>query len=266
MIQMLGYEIFDRTGVLEYLFHPRREPVARPSSSHREDLFIEVADQVFLGSSLHLASSKAPTLLFFHGNGEIVADYDNLGQLFTSQGLNFFIVDYRGYGLSSGKPMVSSMMDDSLKVFDFFKQWRYGQNLSGPLCIMGRSLGSAPAIEVAYKRSDDISCLIIESGFAWVDPLLLTLGIDMKSFNIQLRSDIENIDKIKKISQPVLIIHATDDHVISFSNGQALYQHCSSKNKFFLEIEKADHNNLFLKGMNEYLEAVKRICYLNSSS
>jgi fermentation-respiration switch protein FrsA (DUF1100 family) len=68
-----------------------------------------------------------------------------------------------------------------------------------------------------------------------------------------------NIDKIKKINNPTLIIHAEFDHIIPFSDGQALYEACPSTNKKLLEIPGANHNDIFMRGLQEYLAAIKRL-------
>lgn len=59
-----------------------------------------------------LQKKNAPTLLFFHGNGEIVEDYDDIAQIYLKLGINFLPVDYRGYGRSTGSPTVTAMMRD----------------------------------------------------------------------------------------------------------------------------------------------------------
>jgi hypothetical protein len=67
--------------VLAYLFHPRREELYRQSSNTRSDMMIKVDEKVEIGASLHLSDTKGPTILFFHGNGKIVSDYDEIGPL-----------------------------------------------------------------------------------------------------------------------------------------------------------------------------------------
>ena len=68
-----------------------------------------------------------------------------------------------------------------------------------------------------------------------------------------------NIDKIKTIDKPTLIIHAEFDHIIPFSDGKALYDASPSKNKTLLMIPGANHNDIFARGLSEYLEAVKML-------
>jgi len=70
----------------------------------------------------------------------------------------------------------------------------------------------------------------------------------------------ENVDKIRTFLKPCLVIHAQFDHIIPFSEGQALFDACGSKDKTLLEIKGANHNDIFLRGMGPYLEHIKKIC------
>lgn len=253
------YRMLDQPGVLMYLFHPRPEPGGRPERENRKDLMIDVEAGVQVGGSFHFSSADVPVILFFHGNGEIVSDYDDLGILFTQTGLNFFVVDYRGYGSSDGTPTVSDMIRDAHMVFDFVRTYMFSEGLTGPLCVMGRSLGSASALELAKTKQDQFSALIIESGFAWMKPLLRTLGVFLEDGDKSGHEGVENIDKIKSFLKPCLIIHAQYDHIIPFSDGQALFDACPSDNKKLLEVKGANHNDIFLRGMNEYLAHLKDV-------
>jgi len=102
----------DRPEVLAYLFYPRSS-FARDSADDIHDLSIPVAEGVEVGARCHLADSAATNILFFHGNGEIVEDYDDIGALYVERGINFVAVDYRGYGRSTGRPAASTMLTDS---------------------------------------------------------------------------------------------------------------------------------------------------------
>lgn len=253
------YSILDHPRVLQYLFHPRSDFGGRAAEQTREDFMIPVDENIQVGASFHFVSKEAPVILFFHGNGEIVSDYDDLGMVFNQVGLNFLVVDYRGYGSSGGSPTVTSMIQDSHAIFDFVKAFISRKNLTGRLCVMGRSLGSASALELAEKREKGFDCLVVESGFALIKPLLETLGVFLEDI-MTLPQGLENVDKIKKFSKPCLVIHAQYDHIIPFADGQALYDACSSENKQLLQIKGANHNDIFLRGMDLYLENLKNIC------
>lgn len=71
---------------------------------------------------------------------------------------------------------MSSMMRDCHTIYDFTKKWLSDNGCTGRFIVMGRSLGSAPALELASAHEDKIDGLIIESGFALAEPLLKLLG------------------------------------------------------------------------------------------
>ncbi len=260
MAQFQNYAVLDQPGVLRSLFHPRKEDPDRVTHGGRDDLMIPVGQDVEVGGSFHFKSNDAPVVLFFHGNGEIVSDYDELGNYFLDAGVNFFVVDYRGYGSSSGFPTFSSMMADCHILLDFLISYMERKQMTGPVCVMGRSLGSAPALELG-ATSHAIHSLMIESGFALAAPLLSILGIDIVSMGFRKEEGFENLDKIKKIFCRCLIIHAQFDHIIPFSEGRALYDACPSDTKFLLEIKGANHNDIFFRGMAPYLEQVKKFSF-----
>jgi fermentation-respiration switch protein FrsA (DUF1100 family) len=219
-------------------------------------MLIQVEKDVVVGAQFHLAGKEAPNILFFHGNGEIVADYNDIGPLYLRMGINFLPVDYRGYGRSSGKPTITAMMRDSHVIFDYVQNWLKKKDYTGPFILMGRSLGSASALELSVHYGDKIDGLIIESGFAYAGPLLRLLGIDMEVLGIKEEEGFRNTDKIRKFYKPTLIIHAEYDHIISLTEGQALYDACSARDKRLLIIPGANHNDIFLRGIKEYMEAV----------
>lgn len=254
------YAALDQPFVTQFLFHPRKEGDSRIPDAARSDMLIPVGPDTSVGASMHYSRPSAPVILFFHGNGEIVSDYDDLGKLFTDQGLNFFVADYRGYGSSTGSPTVSAMMADCHVIRRFLDAHMAENGYTGPVFLMGRSLGSASALELAANSSLASAGLIIESGFAYAAPLLRVLGMDPDAIGFKEENGFENIDKIRRISMPCLVIHAEYDHIIPFSDGQALHDACLSKDKALLEIKGANHNDIFLRGMAPYLAAIKKIC------
>jgi fermentation-respiration switch protein FrsA (DUF1100 family) len=256
----IDYSVLDQPEILVRLFHPRPEIewIEKPESS--VDSLIPVEGDTVVGGRFHMTDKSAPNVLFFHGNGEIVADYNDLGQLYNRMGINFLAVDYRGYGRSTGNPSVTSMMRDCHTTFEFIEAWLAQQGYTGALIVMGRSLGSAPALELSARHGGRIDGLIVESGFAYLDPLLALLGVDTSAMNLMNGDSVGNISKIRSWDKPLLVIHAEFDHIIPFSDGQALYESCPSSEKTFLKIPEANHNDILMKGINPYMEAVKTLC------
>jgi len=245
--------------MLMFLFHPRPEVGEPMSDPPYDELHVPVAKDVTVGGRFYVRGKQAPTILYFHGNGEIVADYEDVATLYVRTGLNFLPVDYRGYGKSTGKPTVTAMMRDGHVIFDFVLDLLRDKGFSGPLVLMGRSLGSASVLELVSCYEPQIHGLIVESGFAWAEPLLRLIGIDTEALGFREERGFRNIDKIRTFPKPALVIHAVQDHIIPFSDGQALYEACPAPEKRFLPVPGANHNDIFLRGMPGYMEAVKEL-------
>lgn len=250
------YAALDVPDVLLRIFHPRPEFLAGTPPG-ATDLAIPVEGGITVGARFHAGDQASPVILFFHGNGEIVADYDELAPFYTRMGLNFLPVDYRGYGRSGGHPTVSAMMQDSHAVFGFVRDWLKHQGCTGPLAVMGRSLGSAPALELAAAYPEAVAGLIVESGFAYAGPLLRLLGVDVEALGFKEDQGFRNVDKIRRFANPTLIIHAELDHIIPFADGLALYEASPAPDKTLVKIPGATHNDLLSVGFADYLGAMR---------
>jgi len=253
-----GARGLDRPEILPRLFHPRQDLGSCPPGAR--DLRIPVAPGVSLGARLHPGRFEAPTLLFFHGNGEIAADYDDLGPLFARAGINFLVVDYRGYGCSDGAPSAGTLLPDAHAAWEVSGAWLHAEGYVGPLLVGGRSLGSAPAVELAASRgAGQVAGLLVESGFARTLPLLRVLGLDPKSLGLTEADGFGNLDKIRRYGGPTLVIHGGRDDLIPPQEGRDLFAACGSPDKRLVVIARADHNSVFLHGLEEYLEALAEL-------
>ncbi len=248
---------FDSPAVLAVVFHPRREGVVSPGGF--ENLTVPVGDGVTLGGRFYRAGTNNPTILFFHGNGEIVADYADLAKVYTRKGINFMPIDYRGYGRSSGSPAVTTMIKDAHPVFNFARKWLRDHGYTGRFVVMGRSLGSASALELAASHTNEIDALIIDSGFA--DALALVQRLGWRPADGQVMADtlFRHCEKIRLYRGPTLIIHGTRDTIIPIADAEALYKASGSATKKLLRIRGADHNNLLAVGPDDYFQAVSNI-------
>ena len=257
-VTKIDHSAWDRPEIISAVFHPRPDP-APETPAGAQDLFIEAENRTSLMARVHQAASDAPNILFFHGNGEIVADYDQLGSVYTDLGLTFIPVDYRGYGQSNGSPSITAMLRDAHLVLDFVQNWLLEQGRNGPLLVMGRSLGSAPALELACTRQHEFQALIIESGFAYALPLLRLLGVEVQGLGLEESQGFNNVHKMAQVQLPTLVIHAQWDHIISLAEGQTLYEVCTAQDKEFLEIPGANHNDIFLRDLQRYMATIKKL-------
>lgn len=256
MEQRRTYEKLDRPEVLGTLFYPRQETTPLPAGA--QDHLIEVEAGVVVGGRSFLtADPAAVNILFFHGNGEVVSDYDEVGPRYNEQGINFLAVDYRGYGQSTGSPTVTAMLQDAHRVLSWVRGWLAEQNRTGHLVVMGRSLGSVSAIELAASE-ESVAGLIVESGIAETLPLLLILGLDAQALGIDEAEGFGNLEKIARVHKPTYILHAQHDQIIPVSQAEGLQSVCGAQSKEFQMIPGADHNNILALTGKLYFQAIKQ--------
>jgi pimeloyl-ACP methyl ester carboxylesterase len=257
MTEFEGPELMDRPEILQRLFFPRRASREELMSPYGANHTIEVAHGILIGCRFYPAGTGAPSILFFHGNGEIATDYDYTAHFYQERAINLFVADYRGYGASTGSPTCASLIHDARPTFEGFLAYLQNGGYKGDLFVMGRSLGSAPAIEVAFRYGQRLAGLIVESGFASTRNQLERLGVSHLFSDLPHPVGFGNDLKIGKITLPTLIIHGEEDEIIPFEEGKALYFLSGAARKSFLPIPHAGHNDLMVQGLEEYMGAIR---------
>jgi pimeloyl-ACP methyl ester carboxylesterase len=166
------------------------------------------------------------------------------------------VVDYRGYGTSDGFPTCSNLLSDAVTVFDAVQEIFEGQALAPlRLYVMGRSLGSAAAIEVAAGAGDALNGLIVESGFADTFALLARLGIRLQGLQ-ESQDGFNNAAKMELINIPTLVIHGEQDVLIPAQDGEELFRRSAALDKRLLLLPGAGHNDLLVMGGRQYMESM----------
>jgi hypothetical protein len=249
-------ESIDHALVLAMVFHPRRDMGPSRDDERVRDFLFPVEEGVAIGARMYISEHRDPVVLFFHGNGEIASDYDDIAPLFADRGMNLLVADYRGYGRSTGTPTLSGMVRDAREVFDAARAMLAANGFTGALWIMGRSLGSAPAIEVANHCSGSLAGLIVESGFADTVGLLGRVGIPVQTIPLPPEWAHLNLDSIRHVTLPTLVIHGEWDEIIPVSDGKALFDAAGAARKELLVIPGAGHNDLLWVGVEQYMAAV----------
>jgi len=224
--------------------------------------FIEVDKGIQIGCGFWSASKKFPSILYFHGNGETVGDYSYLSRFYNENGINLFVADYRGYGVSGGKPTVTNMISDSHKIFHRFKAILEEEGFRSSYFLMGRSLGSIPAVEIAYHYQNQLRALIIDSGtannFRQLWSHLESIENDISSGNI-----FQNKEKIRSINIPTCIIHGEIDQIIPVQEAIDLYKNSAAEEKDIFIVSNAGHNDLIVVSQDDYFNKIREFVMNN---
>jgi len=181
------------------------------------------------------ARENRGTVLFCHGNAGNLEHRLSTIRIWHDLGLNIMLFDYRGFGSSSGSPTEQGCYEDAQTCYDWLKE---NGKLNGPFIIHGRSLGGGIASWAAVNFKN--SGLVLESTFTSIPDM----GAHFYPFlPVNLISSIKfpNLERVKKLSKPLLVIHGREDEVIPYKMGQAL--HAAAKS-VFIELTGA-HNSGF---------------------
>jgi uncharacterized protein len=252
---MVDYSQIDQSPLIGFLFYPRRDFSPCPKGAF--DLAVAGAENISISCRAYVGEKNWPALLYFHGNGEVVSDYDSIAPLYLERGINLVVADYRGYGASGGSPTFTHLAQDAHKIFKTVKEEFPPKGLGKKLWIMGRSLGSISALELASHYEKEMEGMIIESGFASVTRLIKHLGLP--SVGVKLEPiEQELLNRIRRITIPALIIHGEWDNLVPLAQGKEIFNTLGSKHKKLVIIKKADHNNIMFAGLDQYFSAIQK--------
>lgn len=249
---MAATMFFSQNSLLFLPDMPGREIFATPDDVglRYEPVTIDTADGVALHGWMVPAEQALATLLFFHGNaGNISHRLDSI-KIFHDLGLDVLIVDYRGYGRSTGTPSEQGVYRDAQAA------WRYltEQRRVAPhrIVLFGRSLGGAVATWLAARTQP--AALIIESTFTSAP----ALGAELYPWlpvRWLARLQFDTRGTLASIQAPVMVVHSREDEIIPFHHAQANFETVKAP-KQFLGI-RGGHNDGFYVSGREYKQGLR---------
>ena len=240
-------DLFDHPVISERYFFPRP---GQPSS-YRD---FQTPDGVRLRCLESRPHPGAKTLVHDHGNGEIVADYVNdYVDAIVGLGVNLLMVEYRGYGGSTGQPQLGRMLADVAAV-------RTACGLSPEETVLyGRSVGAIFAVEWAFQEPK-IAGLILESGVA--DPMQRLeirldpqeLGVDRAHFEAACAQRLDHREKLSGYFGPLLVLHAAHDTLVTAEHAQRHMKWAPGPDKRLVLFPRGDHNDVMAANWADYLQ------------
>lgn len=246
----MSSELLNHPIISQRYFFPRPGRPANP-------LYLKGVDGVRLCCSEKSVEGATKTLVHFHGNGEIVADYDD-GYLdsLTALGVNVVMVEYRGYGASEGEAELGKMLLDVAAI-------REQLALSpAETVVYGRSVGAIFAVEWA-GLDGEIDGLILESGVA--DPyqrLVMRLraeelGVTDSALKQACDQALNHGHKLSKFKGRLLVLHAAQDTLVGPEHGELHMQVCPSREKRLVLFPRGGHNTVIGANWDQYLKELQ---------
>ena len=261
---MKKHILIDNPAVSNIVFYPRQTVLPSNLGPDIDILKFQISKDVIIGGFFYKNDLSLPTILLFHGNGEVALDYRNIAPMFYKCDVNLAVVDFRGYGFSSGDPYYSSLISDAMPIFMGFTEWMKEQNLFDSLFIQGRSLGSICAAEIGAHNPSNLRGIIFESGFASAYNMMVKLfRVSSPQLTPKSLYKYSNDTRVKKFNRPTLIIHGKMDWIIPVSESELLYKNLPNDiNKKLVLIDNAGHNNI-LSFEEEYFTPLSAFIKLN---
>lgn len=199
------------------------------------------------------ASTSATTemvLLWFHGNAGNLSQRAGLMLDLAAIPAQVFIIDYRGYGRSTGRPNEKGLYRDARAAWRYLTEDR--RIGADRIVILGKSLGGAAAVDLATEVEP--AGLIVESSFTSIPEMAAHHYPFIPRWMVRTKMD--TLAKIGRVGCPILVIHSPADEVVPYAHGERLFQ-AAEGDKRFLEVPGAGHNELWLVGGSDYFGALR---------
>ena len=157
------------------------------------------------------------TLLFLHGNAGNISHRLSKCQTFSDLGLDVFLIDYRGYGQSEGRPDERGTYHDADAAYEYLVQQR--SVAPDRIVVYGESLGTGVAVDLASRMP--VGGVILEAAFTSVADVAQRLFwfLPVRPF---VRNRYESLRKISRINAPLLLLHSREDEMFRISHAQRL--------------------------------------------
>lgn len=203
-----------------------------------EDVKLTSRDGETLQAWFSLAQLGKQTILYFHGNGGEIADRAERFAAYQAQGFGVFFLSYRGYGASTGSPSEEGLINDARAAYD----WLMAKGIdSGELMLVGESLGSGVAVQLAAERP--VRALALEAPFASAANVAAA-AYWWLPVRLLMKDKFESLAVIDKVKAPLLVIHGDVDGVVPLSEGRALFTRANEP-KEMVVVPGGSHGSIF---------------------
>lgn len=232
------------------LYFPFRELESNPKDIglDYEDVIVTTKDMVQINGWFIPSKTALATLIFCHGNAGNISHRMEKIKIFNELNLDVLIFDYRGYGISKGRPSEKGLYLDAEGAYNYLVNKKRVPPVK--TIVYGESLGSAVALDLAGKH--EVGGIIIEGGFTSVKDMARRIFPFIPAFIYASRFD--SLDKIRDVKAPKLIFHSIDDEIIPFKFGKELFI-AAAEPKEFVEL-RGGHNDAFLTSKEIFIREI----------
>lgn len=214
-----------------------------------EEINLITKDNAIINALHFKVKNSKGIIVYFHGNKGSLERWGTIASDFTDYGYDVFVMDYRGYGKSTGKREEKSLYDDALLCYNYIKKSYSEDNIT----LYGRSLGATFATYIAAKQKP--KKLVLEAPFY---NLANTADFHYPFSPIfLLKYKFPSNEYITKVTCPITIFHGTEDNVTPYKGGKKLFDRVKVSDKEFITIDNGTHHNI--KDSEIYQHKIKEL-------
>jgi dipeptidyl aminopeptidase/acylaminoacyl peptidase len=200
-----------------------------------EEVTIPTDTVQLTGIFLKPQSTPKATILYFHGAGGNVTSYVPMTKHLVAAGYQVFMIDFRGYGKSTGKPTHMNIVQDGQLVLNYLLDRK---DVKGTKVILyGASMGSQVATHLAKNNEGKVAALVLDGALSSFTDIAADKSPEaqrdmIRQYLTSPYSAKEDIKAVKNI--PVLVVHSKEDKDVPYHQGEAVYANATGKKKFHL--------------------------------
>ena len=201
-------------------------------------------------NGLHLkAENSKGIILYFHGNQGNLIRWGEITSYFNQFNYDVFVIDYRGYGKSTGVFNEAQMYKDALLSYEYVKK----QFSEDQIVVYGRSLGTTFATKVSSENNP--KHLILEAPFYNLHHAANFKYKIIPKFLLNFKFNTNTY--ISQVTSPITIFHGTNDKTTPLSGSEALFKLVNSQKKELVILQEGSHHNV--RTFEEYKNTLKAL-------
>lgn len=205
------------------------------------DFTIPVQNDTISGIFIKPKNDAIATVLFFHGSGGNVSKYIFMTKPLVEAGYQVIMVDFRGYGKSTGIPNHLNIADDGQKFLDYSLALKEVKNK--PVILYGASMGSQVAAHLAKNNQQKINALVLDGCISSFNDVAIKFAPQFETYLKTVPFPYSAKEDIKTVTIPKLFIHSEGDKMIPIEEGKSVYDNAPDPKKFI------EYNGDHLEGM-----------------
>lgn len=229
-------------GCSSLYFMPMKQWVQNPANqglAYEDIILLHPRGRRIHGWWLPAKAESRGTVYFLHGNAQNVSTHLMNVAWLPASGFNVFLLDYRGYGLSEGKPSIDGAMEDIQLGLDWLRG--SGRLANKPLVVFGQSLGGSMTLPVLAQEKNHgrYDCLIIEAAFSGYRQVVSDIMASswllwpLRPLVVPFQPrQFDPVDMIDSLRAPLLVLHSDEDEVVPFKHGERLFEAASEPKEF----------------------------------